>query len=446
MCDEGALTWLRQLLGERISHEISLRIIEHPHRQYYLSHDDRAIEMPVWEWGLGTAVESHCCYDAEGQGWHAVMGKPLPAPGTTDLHRPLIERNRSGYTIRYDILGLTCWALSRAEEVGRNDLDGHGRFPATSSHAHRHGYLGRPLVDEWLSLLRQVAQRLWPRMKLTDSHFETRVSHDVDQPSAYAFCSPAQMVRGMGVDVLRRKDLCSAVKRPWLWLNDRQLHAADPCNTFRWIMDVSESRGMRSAFYFVCGRTEPTLDPNYDVDSPAIRDLIRVIHHRGHEVGLHPSYGTYRDPAAIKREAQKLLRVCAEEGVSQDAWGGRMHYLRWSTPVTLHALGDAGMAYDATLGYADLPGFRCGTCHEYTALDPFMRQPLKLRIRPLIAMDGTVLTRPYMALGVTPAARDEFVKLKHGCRAVGGSFTLLWHNSLLTRPEQRRLYEEVLEA
>jgi hypothetical protein len=52
--------------------------------------------------------------------------------------------------------------LARVEEIGRMDLDNHGRFPATASHAFQHGYLDRPVVDEWLHLLGQVIKRQWP--------------------------------------------------------------------------------------------------------------------------------------------------------------------------------------------------------------------------------------------------------------------------------------------
>lgn len=446
MPDEPPLVWLRQLIHERISTELSLRIVGQPHARYCLSRDELAIEMPVWEWGLGKIIERHSHCDLEAQGWRHVVGKPLPAPGVGGFDRPVIEAHRKGFAIHYDILGFAYWMLSRSEEVGREDLDEHGRFPATSSHAYRHGYLDRPVVDEWLDLLRQVVQRLWPGLKLTGSGFKMSVSHDVDVPSDYAFCTPVQMLRAIGGDILKRGDVGSAIRRSRAWMDDRRLHAADPYNTFGWIMDMSERRGLTSAFYFVCGRTEPSRDPRYEVDSPAIRALIRLIHRRRHEIGLHPSYDTYLDADAIKREAQTLFRVCSEEGVSQHAWGGRMHYLRWSNPITPHAWQDAGMTYDTTLGYADLPGFRCGTCFEYMAIDPVARQPLELRIRPLIAMDVTVLAQSYMGLGATPAARDEFTRLKDRCRSVGGSFALLWHNNLLATREQRDVYQTVLDA
>ena len=59
-------------------------------------------------------------------------------------------------------LGLTYWILARVEEIGRTDLDNRGRIPATASHAFKHGYLDRPVVDEWLHLLGRVIQRQWP--------------------------------------------------------------------------------------------------------------------------------------------------------------------------------------------------------------------------------------------------------------------------------------------
>jgi hypothetical protein len=60
-------------------------------------------------------------------------------------------------------------AGGRVEEIGRTDLDNHERFPATSSHAFKHGYLDRPVVDEWLHLLGQVIQRQWPGVPEFDS-------------------------------------------------------------------------------------------------------------------------------------------------------------------------------------------------------------------------------------------------------------------------------------
>ena len=176
-------------------------------------------------------------------------------------------------------------------------------------------------------------------------------------------------------------------------------------------MDLSETLGMRSAFYFICGHTDPH-DADYKISHPAIRSLLKKIHERGHEIGLHPSYGTYRKPHLLSQEASSLRRICASEGIDQREWGGRMHYLRWEQPTTLKGLVKANIDYDSTLGYADRPGFRCGTCFEYPAFDPITQQVLPLRIRPLIAMECSVMSKLYMGLGTGVEALDVFSDLK----------------------------------
>ncbi|EON19593.1 hypothetical protein C265_11226 [Cupriavidus sp. GA3-3] len=334
--------------------------------------------------------------------------------------------------------------LSRQEEVGRSDLDSYGRFPASASHAGKHGYLERPVVDEWLHILGQVISRLWPELQLRQQRASMKVSHDVDVPSRYGFASAARIIRRMAGDILIRRDVKSVLQAPVIRLKTRTaLHPTDRVNTFDWIMDVSERHGLVSAFYFICGCTDPSKDADYEPEHPAICGLMQRIHARGHEIGLHPSFNTYRAPEKLQAEAKRLRRICEQENIEQEAWGGRMHYLRWEHPTTMLGWEQAGMTYDSTLTYADHAGFRCGTCFEYPAFDPVAGTALNLRIRPLIAMEGSVIG--YMGLGTGEAAWKKFRELKDTCKAVNGCFTMLWHNSSLGSAEERDLYQAVLE-
>lgn len=436
--------WLETILFERFEHRfaisqdrgfihlamagspVTIRIVSDPTTFTQASSD-----LPCSRW------------EGAAEGWHLPLAQSLPTPGMDRLPVPLIEKDDEGYTIGYDLIGLTYWMLSRQEEVGRTDLDQHGRFQAKSSHAYIHDYLTRPLVDEWLHVLGQVIGRLWPNLPRPQHRFSVRVSHDVDRASRYGSSSLGRLLRLMLGDVLKRHQFRRAAKAPWIWHQSvDRLHADDPTNTFDWIMDVSERHGLTSAFYFICGRTDASRDAEYDPEDPAIRDLLRRIHARGHEIGLHPSYNTFRNPKAIVSEAMRLKRVCHEENIEQDTWGGRMHYLRWSNPITLQGWEQAGMAYDSSLCYADSPGFRCGTCFEYPAFDPVAGQALNLRIRPLIVMECTVTQ--YMNLGWGDAALGKFMQLANACRAVHGTFTLLWHNTLLEESKERSLYTSLL--
>ncbi|PMR75053.1 hypothetical protein C1H69_11560 [Billgrantia endophytica] len=357
----------------------------------------------------------------------------------------MVEAAPGGLVVHYDIPGLTYWMLTRQEEVDAQVLDRHCRFPASASHAGRHGYLDRPIVDEWLAVLGQIILRQWPGATLKGHRFRMRPTHDVDRPSRYGFARDVKLIRVMLGDILLYRRPQALFLGPWVRLTTRRrLHGLDPLNTFDWLMDVSDRHGVASAFYFLCGRTDPRKDADYEPEHPAIRHLLRRIHSRGHEIGLHPSYHTFRNPKELANEAVRLRRVCAEEGIEQAEWGGRMHYLRWQMPLTLQGCTQAGLDYDTTLGYAEEPGFRCGTCHDYPAFDPVKGEALPLRIRPLIAMEGSVTSPLYLGLGTGDEAYERFIVLKNRCRAVGGTFTLLWHNSELTTAAQRSLYERVL--
>ncbi|WP_395605820.1 polysaccharide deacetylase family protein [Pseudomonas sp. B16120] len=368
---------------------------------------------------------------------------PIPAPGLR-ANNCLFDKIESGYRINYNIIALVYWMLNRVEELDRDDLDSHGRFPAASSHAVKHGYLSRPVVDEWLFILGQFIELQWPGVVLKTQQFSMKVSHDVDMPGRYAFAPFFKLFRRMTGDLLRR-DMKGFLRAPFCKLGTRaKISHLDPANTFDWLMDVSERYGIASAFYFICGRTDPALDGDYEIEHPAMRKLLASIHLRGHEIGLHPSYNTYLNLPSLVREAERLRKVCAEEEISQSVWGGRMHYLRWSHPQTLLAWEAAGMQYDSTLGYADVPGFRCGTCFEYPAFNPKEYRVLNIRIRPLVAMEVSIMDEHYLGLGATEDAFLKFKELKDTCRAAKGNFTLLWHNSHFSKAAEFDIYKRVI--
>lgn len=440
------LNWLVRVLEERFGHVFSLAPQPDNTLRITIGSTEPFIELVLDSATFSRSDSDLPCthWDPKTEGLDSVLESPLPAPGAHSLPVPLITHTEKGMHVAYDILGLTYWMLSRQEEVGRNDLDDHGRFPAKFSHAYKHDYLERPVVDEWLHILGQVIKRTWPAIELKKNSFSMKVSHDVDGPSLYGFRSLPSLVRGMAGDLIKRRDFKSVALAPWVRINTRtQLHRADAANTFDWIMDVSEQNGLNSAFYFICGHTHPN-DADYQPEHPAIRHLLRRIHQRGHEIGLHPSYGTYQNQQLIRQEADRLRQICAEESIEQANWGGRMHYLRWEQPITLRAWDSAGMSYDSTLSYADRPGFRCGTCFEYPAFDPVAQEILGLRVRPLIAMECTVMASRYMGLGVGEEALAKFMELKKTCLTVGGVFTLLWHNTQFGTQAERQIYQHVL--
>ena len=218
-----------------------------------------------------------------------------------------------------DPFGTAFFFLTRYEELVKPDRDHRDRFPAAAA-----AVADRPIVNEVLEALWGDLVRAFPRLERKQRSFELVVTHDVDVPSCRG-----RSVRNIGSAALRSRDVV---------LTARRIAGADPCDTFGFLLDASERRGLRSAFYFIADEESYALDD--------VRPLLRTIHERGHEIGLHPSYDTFRDLERTRAELARLRAVCAEEGIEQEHWGGRQHFLRWEAPTTWQIWEDAGLTYD----------------------------------------------------------------------------------------------------
>ena len=65
------------------------------------------------------------------------------------------------------------------------------------------------------------------------------------------------------------------------------------------------------------------------------------------------------------------------------------------------------------------------TCFDYDAFDPIKDQLIGIKIRPLVAMECSVIANYYMNLGYGEAALAQFKKIKDACRTVEGNFTFI---------------------
>jgi hypothetical protein len=347
-----------------------------------------------------------------------------------------------------DLFGSAFFMLTRYEEVVTPSEHEQfpGTFPATKSLAYQEGFLDRPIINEYLEILWACIQHLCPELQRKTYQFQTDVSHDIDEPFMYAFTGVSRLLKRCGGDVLRRHSLLKAGKSILDWIQVKTGNpAADPCNTFDLIMDISEQHNLKSSFYFITDHSGGAIDGNYTMNHPLIRSLLSNIHERGHEVGLHPSYNTYKDAAQTKKEFEILKQVCIEEGIKQEFWGGRQHYLRWETPTTFQNWEDAGLDYDSTLSFVDIVGFRCGICYEYPTFNIKTRQPLKLRERPLIIMECTILEQEFMNLSIDDdATMERMAKYKQICQLFQGDFRLLWHNNRFIDRRELDVYKQLV--
>jgi hypothetical protein len=83
------------------------------------------------------------------------------------------------------------------------------------------------------------------------------------------------------------------------------------------------------------------------------------------------------------------------------------------------------------------PAARIGT--KALLDDLQQRRPLRLRERPLIVMECSVIAERSLGLGYSDEALALMQRYRDTCRRFSGDFTLLWHNSHLESESETRL-------
>lgn len=318
-----------------------------------------------------------------------------------------------------DPFAATFFMLSRWEESNPAiERDRHGRFPAAASAAVQHGFLHRPVVNEWADALwATLVQMGWKGVR-KPHHFRISVSCDVDHPRLW--WSAIDRWKTLAGALLKRGDAQEAK----FWLR-AAASGRDPYDVFEVWLDFFESRGLIAQFNFMGERSRDS-DCWYPLRHPFVQKLMQKLANRGHHIGFHPSYEAFEHQALFERELASLRAVSP-----LPVTAGRQHYLRFSSPRTWQMWESAGLLEDSTLGYPDAEGFRCGICHDFPVFDTERRQMLSLREKPLVAMDVTLAH--YRRYAPAQAA-ERLAELRRATEKHGGDFTLLWHNSSWNTP------------
>lgn len=216
---------------------------------------------------------------------------------------------------------------------------------------------------------------------------------------------------------------------------------------FQTVMDIESDLGVRSAFYFLDERSlfrerapREWLDPaswrlyagRYDLDEPAVGDVIVELDEGGWEVGLHGSYDSFRDPDRLRREKRRL-----EDILGHPILGGRQHYLNLERPETWTYQAAAGIRYDSSLGSSSDFGFE-GRYEPFRPFDDeFVVFPLTLMEKTLPAVESD----PERAWAVCEDLLQE-------AREHGAVMTVLWHPSYFydrDHPNYGDLYRRLVD-
>lgn len=394
----------------------------------------RRVDLPT-----GLAAKFPASASATG-GWSATIPVIYGEPTATSR---AWDESLTGLDFAVDVFGSAFWLLTRYEEVVSSVRDDRGRFPVSASLAAQEGFVGRPLVDEYVDLLWLAMRLLWPNLERKARPFRLRLTHDIDQPFA-AWGRPVRVVaRAVAGDLIRRRDPNLAARRVRAFIDARfDRIDRDPLNTFDFLMDTSERHGLQSHFYFMAGTDPEDAEFRYRITDRPFTEVLRRIHDRGHDIGLHAGYETYRSEPRMAAELAALKDACHAAGFDQPTWGVRQHFLRLAYPDTPRIHEAVGFEHDSSLGFAEEIGFRAGTSREFPVFDAAAGHRFRLIERPLLVMDTTL--REYMHVAPTDIA-SRTQSIVDICRRHEGDAVLLFHNDGIAGDRPRRLYAELIQ-
>jgi len=343
-----------------------------------------------------------------------------------------------------DLIASTYFLISRYEEMVRADKrDVHGRFPGKESLPYRAGLIDSPLVDEYGKLLRiQLRETGCEVPKLPKQIRKIYLTHDVDQLSHYR--NFRGFLGGLLRGIKRPKEGNKAIKSYFGGLRN------DPWFTSPWLFKLDNSvrqivgndRCEPIVFIKVGGGARKEDKPFITHHIQDFQSLVMLCKKKNITFGLHSSYEAGMKPDLITDE-KKHLEKLSKKTITYN----RHHYLDSREPEDMQALIDAGITDDFTMGYADVAGFRLGTCRAVKWINPKTRKLTSLTLHPLTIMDGSLSDKRYMYMNAHEAY-EYCIRLINMVESWNGELVLLWHNtSVEDNPQSyhRKLYQDIIK-
>jgi len=315
-----------------------------------------------------------------------------------------------------DIVAGTFFMLSRYEETVVRSADRFARFRAESSIAYQEGFLQEPVVNQYaeqlLRMLRIAGFGGKPRRWWGGAPWAIALTHDIDKLHYFpmSVLDVARYVAGkVPVYTPRWRDILRD------YVQTTTHRKTDEYDCLQEMAAWEVSAGVCASYNFL-GDSRSWHGADYSMNEPRVVTDMQEVAAMGHEIGFHAGMGAYENARKFRSELSRVRSV----GIP--ITGGRQHYLRWKTPLTWRLWEQEGLAYDATLGYSKVAGFRCGTCLPFKPYDIENEREMSLWEWPLMFMDGTYS----LSWGEGTKVLD---RLAHECSRYGGVLVLLWHNT-----------------
>lgn len=342
--------------------------------------------------------------------------------------------------VKADIVASTFFMMTRYEELINNKRDEHGRFCGKYSVSGTNEFIDRPIIDEYGQLLRGWLRHSGMHIDEPPTQFShIFLTHDADKLTQYR--NPRGFAGGLfraliKMSVKRLQDVVKAMTKGPEY---------DPLFTFSELLKLDKSvKNSQSIIFVKAGKKAVSEEdaPVYNLNRTDAKALLSLCKKEKCLVGLHSSYNSGENPNLISKEKERLENAFGTK-IKLNRW----HFLRCGHPENIKELEHSGITDDFSLGYADIAGFRLGTCRPMKWITPDTMELTDITIHPLSIMDCTLDEPKYMGLN----ENDAYNYCKHiidTVRQHNGELVLLWHNSVVSRIDKsyhRNLYKKIIE-
>jgi len=189
------------------------------------------------------------------------------------------------------------------------------------------------------------------------------------------------------------------------------------------VLRLEDQAGVVATFNVFADPRRPSprrwlLDPGYRLNSSQGVRLLDTLLRSGSEIGLHPSFDSWRNADLLAEQRGHL-----EQHIGRPVGRVRQHWLRFSWERTWAAQTAAGLTCDTTLMFNDRSGFRNSAAIEWRPWNTLTGSAHEIRATTSCFMDSHQYDYSDLS-GTSPVAARELVD---ECRVVGGTAEFLWH-------------------
>lgn len=319
--------------------------------------------------------------------------------------------------IPFDVFSASFYLVTRYEEYLPHIKDAHNRFTANQSLAFNNNFLQKPVVNIWAEKIKSIIKNKFPEIITKENKYKFISTIDIDNAFAYIQKGGLRTV-GALLRSLFLLNFPEFVERFKVIIGLEK----DPYDTYDFMLELHKKYNLETIYFFLVGEYGEN-DKNLSIKNTKFQTLIKTLADYG-KVGVHPSYGSSKEPDKLRKELNSLTRI-----LKRDVTKSRQHFLRLNLPFTYRNLIDLDITEDYTMGYANDVGFRAGICSPFRFYDIDLENETTLTIFPFAVMDATLL---YYLKIPEKEAINHIKPLVNEVRAVNGHFISLWHNESLS--------------